>query len=60
MYTISFIFFFFYFYLRVAQKREAAVNMEMMKKLAEDKKMNKKEKDERFVKNFIFSSSFKY
>lgn len=34
---------------KVAQKREAAVNMEMMKKLAEDKKMNKKEKDERIL-----------
>merc|ERR1712142_249895 len=34
---------------KVAQKREAAVSMEMMKKLAEDKKMNKKEKDERIL-----------
>ncbi|KAK3582818.1 hypothetical protein CHS0354_035757 [Potamilus streckersoni] len=34
---------------KVAQKREEAVSREMMKKLADDKKMNKKEKDERIL-----------
>ncbi|XP_014784243.1 translocon-associated protein subunit gamma [Octopus bimaculoides] len=34
---------------KVAQKRESAVNNEMMKKLGEDKKMSKKEKDERIL-----------
>lgn len=34
---------------KVAVKREEAVTREMGKKLAEDKKMSKKEKDERFV-----------
>ena len=33
---------------RIAQKREEAVAREVMKKIADDKKMNKKEKDERF------------
>jgi len=34
-------------YSRIAQKREDAVAREVMKKVADDKKMNKKEKDER-------------
>ena len=32
----------------MAQKREEAVAREVMKKIADDKKMNKKEKDERY------------
>ena len=35
-------------HFRVAQKREEAVAREVMKKIADDKKMNKKEKDERY------------
>jgi len=34
---------------KVAIKREEAVNREISKKMAEDKKMNKKEKDERIL-----------
>ena len=34
-------------HFRIAQKREEAVAREVMKKIADDKKMNKKEKDER-------------
>ena len=34
---------------RIALKREDAVSKEMMKKLADDKRMTKKEKDERWV-----------
>merc|ERR1712135_183825 len=34
---------------KVAIKREEAVNREISKKMAEDKKMNKKEKDERVL-----------
>lgn len=34
---------------RIALKREDAVAKEMMKKLADDKRMTKKEKDERQV-----------
>jgi len=34
---------------KVAVKREAAVSKEMMKKLADDKKISKKEKDERIL-----------
>ena len=34
-------------YSQVAVKREEAINREISKKIAEDKKMNKKEKDER-------------
>lgn len=30
-------------------KREEAINREISKKIAEDKKMNKKEKDERYA-----------
>ena len=37
-----------YAIFRIAQKREEAVAREVMKKIADDKKMNKKEKDERF------------
>ena len=32
---------------RIAQKREEAVSREVMKKVADDKRMPKKEKDER-------------
>ena len=32
---------------RIAQKREEAVSREVMKKVADDKRMSKKEKDER-------------
>merc|ERR1711928_230550 len=35
---------------KVAIKREEAVNREISKKMAEDKKMNKKEKDERILR----------
>jgi hypothetical protein len=35
--------------LQVAVKREEAINREISKKIAEDKKMNKKEKDERYA-----------
>ena len=35
-------------FIRIAQKREEAVAREVMKKIADDKKMNKKEKDERY------------
>merc|ERR1711909_120144 len=34
---------------KIAQKREDAVAREVMKKIADDKKMNKKEKDERIL-----------
>lgn len=34
---------------KVAVKREEAINREISKKIAEDKKMNKKEKDERVL-----------
>lgn len=34
---------------KIAQKREEAVAREIMKKIADDKKMNKKEKDERIL-----------
>ncbi|XP_023241679.1 translocon-associated protein subunit gamma-like [Centruroides sculpturatus] len=40
---------FFFFFVRVAVKREEAVTREIMKKLADDKKMSKKEKDERIL-----------
>lgn len=36
-------------FLQVAVKREEAVTLEMNKKLADDKKMSKKEKDERIL-----------
>lgn len=36
-----------FFILRIAQKREDGVRQEFMKKLGEDKKMPKQEKDER-------------
>lgn len=36
-----------FFIYQVAVKREEAVSREISKKMAEDKKMNKKEKDER-------------
>ena len=42
------------FFFRIALKREDAVSREMTKKFADDKKMTKKEKDERFVLlNFV-------
>lgn len=37
---------------KIAVKREEAVTREMSKKLADDKKMSKKEKDERFFEIF--------
>lgn len=36
-------------FFQVAVKREEAVTLEMNKKLADDKKMSKKEKDERIL-----------
>lgn len=38
---------------RVALKREEAVAREVMKKVADDKKMSKKEKDERYRKDCV-------
>lgn len=35
--------------MKVAVKREDAITREMTKKLAEDKRMSKKEKDERYI-----------
>lgn len=40
---------------KIAVKREEAVTREMGKKFSEDKKMSKKEKDERYVKKSHFS-----
>lgn len=40
---------------RIAVRREDAVAREMSRKLADDKKMSRKEKDERFV-TFLFIS----
>ena len=42
------------YFFRVAQRREEAVSREMMKKFADDKKMTKKEKDERCGVKFVF------
>lgn len=39
--------------LQIALKREEAVAREMNKKLADDKKMSKKEKDERYLINML-------
>ncbi|KAL4220904.1 SWI/SNF and RSC complex subunit Ssr3 [Mactra antiquata] len=38
---------------KIAQKREDAVAKEVMKKVADDKKMNKKEKDERYCQTLL-------
>lgn len=42
---------------RVAVRREDAVAREMARKLADDKKMSRKEKDERQVYLFVVSSN---
>lgn len=47
-----------FFLHRIAQKREEAVAREIMKKIADDKKMNKKEKDERYNRKIPLSDHF--